>query len=86
MEACKTSQILTFVMGIIVTFLVTHTVGQNLCPNGSDFMWRRYQDRCDTIYFCFLGRAVTFTCPQGQVVGANRRFCVPENSELDDCK
>ena len=56
------------------------------CGTKSDFKWRRYPDTCNALYFCFLGKAVTFRCPPGQVVGADKRYCVPENSVFDDCK
>ena len=77
----------TCVVAFVVTLLVTGTVGHQLCSDRiNDFKWRRYPDRCDTAYFCFLGTAVDFRCSEGHVIDANMRFCVPQNSEMDDCK
>ena len=77
----------TCVVAFIVTLLVTGAVGHQLCSDRvNDFKWRRYPERCDTAYFCFLGTAVDFRCPEGHVIDTNMRFCVPQNSEMDDCK
>lgn len=76
---------LTMLLGFIIVCLTATFEAHELCKDRDDFMWRRYPDTCNTLYFCFSGKALTFRCPSGHVVGANRRFCVRENSELDDC-
>lgn len=76
----------TVIWFVLAAFMSTKALAYDLCQKNNDFKWRRYPDTCNALYFCFLGKAVTFRCPPGQVVGTNMRFCVPENSWLDDCK
>ncbi|XP_052231419.1 uncharacterized protein LOC127844910 isoform X4 [Dreissena polymorpha] len=52
---------------------------------GSAITWRRSSDDCSTAVMCLLGRRVTYTCPDGMVIGAGLTDCVPIGSKLDDC-
>jgi len=72
---------------VVVVILVLGTASAfDLCQQGaSDLKWSRDPENCAIAYFCLLGRPVAYTCPEGHVIGANKRFCVPVGSELDDC-
>ncbi|XP_052818505.1 uncharacterized protein LOC128244548 [Mya arenaria] len=48
--------------------------------------WRRTPEDCASAFICLLGRTVTYSCPEGFVIGAGNPVCVPVGSEWDDCK
>lgn len=47
--------------------------------------WRRHPDDCSTAFMCLLGQVVSYTCPEGFVIGSDEVTCIPIGSPLDDC-
>lgn len=52
----------------------------------NNIKWRRHPDDCSTAYMCLLGQVVSYSCPEGYVIGSDEVTCVLAGSSLDDCK
>lgn len=73
---------------MLIVLLSFSSAFSELCDitTDADMKWRRHPDDCSSAFMCLLGQVVSYSCPDGFVIGAYEISCIPSGSPTDDCK